>query len=348
MPFGHKIIPVPRCPRHFPASEKLSLNSVCRKEICFARISPIFNFQLNPDITLYLGLAVISKIKAREIIILVIGFFYSIKEMAVQETKEIQKLRSLIEEGLKIVVFTGAGISTESGISDYRSKGGIWDRFQPITIQEFLADEGKRREYWRRKKEMYAAMRNAQPNIGHLAIARLERSGKLMGVITQNIDGLHQKAGNQKILELHGTNREVLCLQCHKIDPFEPVYQRLLAGEEIPLCQACGGLLKPNTISFGQELDPAVLEQAVAWMRSADLVLAVGSTLIVEPAASLPRLAQRSGAKLVILNRDPTPLDSVATLVIQETAGPVLQAAVLPLSNECQSTYPKNSCRPCK
>ncbi len=248
--------------------------------------------------------------------------------MAVQETKEIQKLKGLVEQSCKIVVFTGAGISTESGVSDYRSKGGIWDRFQPVTIQEFLADEGKRREYWRRKKEMYVEMRDAQPNAGHLAIARLEKSGKLVGVITQNIDGLHQKAGTQKILELHGTNREVICLQCRKICPFDPIYERLEAGEDIPLCRDCNGLLKPNTISFGQQLDPEVLELAIAWARSADFLLAVGSTLIVEPAASIPRLAKRAGAKLAIINRDLTPADSLADLVIQTTAGPVLEAAI--------------------
>lgn len=241
---------------------------------------------------------------------------------------EIQRLRNLIQEASRIVVFTGAGISTESGVSDYRSKGGIWDRFQPVTIQEFLADEEKRKEYWRRKKELYAEMREAKPNAGHLAIHRLEKQGKLTGVITQNIDGLHQRAGNQKVLELHGTNREVICLTCGRVDPFEPVYERLLGGEEIPLCRPCGGLLKPNTISFGQALDPDVLNLAVTWARSCDLMLAVGSTLIVEPAASLPRLAKGSQAKLVIINRDPTPLDSSADLVIRETAGLLLDKAI--------------------
>lgn len=241
---------------------------------------------------------------------------------------EIVRLQSLIEESTRIVVFTGAGISTESGIADYRSKGGIWDRFQPVTIQEFLADEEKRREYWRRKKEMFAEMRDAQPNAGHLAIARLEQQGKLVGVITQNIDGLHQKAGPQKVLELHGTNREVVCLTCGRVDPFDPVYERLQGGEEIPLCLSCGGLLKPNTISFGQALDPDILHLAVNWARSADLLLAVGSTLIVEPAASLPRIAKQAGAKLAIVNRDPTPLDSMADLVLRGTAGPVLRAAI--------------------
>lgn len=244
--------------------------------------------------------------------------------MTQKNAKEPQDLRTLIEQSSRIVVFTGAGISTESGISDYRSKGGIWERFQPVTIQEFLADREKRREYWRRKKEMYAQMRDAQPNAGHLAISRLEKRNKLIGIITQNIDGLHQKAGNEKVVELHGTNREAICLNCEKVCPFDPIYERLLGGEEIPLCLECGGLLKPNTISFGQALDVEVLNLAVEWSRSSDLLLAIGSTLIVEPAASLPRIAKQAGAKFAIINRDPTPLDSLADLVIHGTAGPIL------------------------
>jgi len=248
--------------------------------------------------------------------------------MTDQNTKEIQKLRSFLKQSSRAVVFTGAGISTESGVSDYRSKGGIWDRFQPVTIQEFLADEEKRREYWHRKKEMFTEMKDAKPNAGHEAIARLEKLGKLIGVITQNIDGLHQMAGNQKVLELHGTNRETICLACARTGPFESVYQRLLQGDEIPLCRDCRGFLKPNTISFGQALVVEVLNLAIEWARNSDLMLAVGSTLVVEPAASFPRLAKRAGANLVIINRDPTPLDSLADLVLHGTAGPILAEAI--------------------
>jgi len=240
----------------------------------------------------------------------------------------IQKLKAFIQNSQKIVVFTGAGISTESGISDYRSKGGIWDRFQPVTIQEFLADEAKREEYWRRKKELYAQMRDATPGRGHLAIARLEKQQKLLGIITQNIDGLHHKAGNKKILEIHGTNREIICLSCGHIDPFDPVYERLLQGEKIPLCHDCGGLLKPNTISFGQSLDPTVLQNSVAWATSCDLMIAIGSTLIVEPAASLPRMAKEHGALLTIINRDETPLDPIADLTFMTEIGPLLDLVI--------------------
>lgn len=245
------------------------------------------------------------------------------------ETDEtIKQLRDFIESSSRIVVFTGAGISTESGISDYRSKGGLWQRFQPITIQEFLADEDKRREYWRRKKEMFHEMRDARPNAGHLAIARLEGQGKMLGVITQNIDGLHQRAGSRKVLELHGTNLEVVCLSCGRVGPFDPVYDRLEQGEEIPRCLDCDGLLKPHTISFGQPLDPDVLRQAFQWAEACDLMLALASTLIVEPAASIPRSAKSRGAALVIVNRDPTPLDPVADLVVHRTVGPLLDAVV--------------------
>ena len=253
----------------------------------------------------------------------------TLKMMSTSPIKSyIEKLRSHLQKSSRIVVFTGAGISTESGVSDYRSKGGIWDRFQPITFQEFLDEEEKRHEYWRRKKEMFAEMKNAAPNKGHLAIARLDKQGKLLGVITQNIDGFHQAAGNQMVLELHGTNREVICLQCGKVCRFDPVYERLNSGEEVPVCKDCGGLLKPNTISFGQELKREVLQQAIEWAQNCDLLLAVGSTLIVEPAASIPRTAKESGAKLVILNREPTPLDGLADLVIHAEIGPVLEAAV--------------------
>lgn len=240
----------------------------------------------------------------------------------------LEPLRALIDACSRIVVFTGAGISTESGISDYRSKGGLWERFQPVTIQEFLSNEEKRKEYWRRKKEMFVQMRDAKPNAGHLAIARLEASGKSIGVMTQNIDGLHQKAGSKKVVEIHGTNLEVICLQCEHLSPFDLVYDRLEQGEEIPLCRDCGGLLKPNTISFGQPLKPAILDLAVHLAQNCDLMLAVGSTLIVEPAASLPRLAKQSGARLAIVNREPTPLDRFADVAIHSTAGAVLRDMV--------------------
>ena len=237
---------------------------------------------------------------------------------------EAKQLIQLIANSNKSIVFTGAGISTESGISDFRSKGGLWDRYQPVTIQEFLADEEKRREYWKRKKETFADIRKAKPSRAHLLLAELEKQGRLLGIITQNIDGLHSLAGNSKVLEIHGTNREVVCLSCGKVEDFELAYRRLCDGEEILICHDCGGFLKPNTISFGQNLNTDVLRDSMAWCRRADLMLVLGSTLIVEPAASLPVMAKQHGAYLVIINRDSTPIDGMADLVFHEEITPLL------------------------
>jgi len=242
----------------------------------------------------------------------------------------VRGLFHLISEAERIVVFTGAGISTESGISDYRSKGGLWERFQPVTIQEFVASAEKRKEYWQAKLELYQSFQTTRPNAGHLAITQLETWGKLRGLITQNIDGLHQMAGTapEKILEIHGSNRETICLDCGDLKPWAEVYERLKNGEEAPLCTKCQGLLKPNTISFGQPLDPHVLQKAVEWSRDCDLFLALGSTLIVEPAASLPRLAKQSGAKLAIITLSETPLDSLSDLRINASISDTLGQAL--------------------
>lgn len=243
---------------------------------------------------------------------------------------QVGQLADFINSAKDILVFTGAGISTESGISDYRSKGGIWDRFQPVTIQEFVASEEKRREYWRRKLELYGSMKDAQPNAGHKAIRDIEKLGTLKGIVTQNIDGLHHMAGNspEKILEIHGSNRQTVCLSCGDLRPWQEVYARLTSGEKAPLCTVCSGLLKPNTISFGQELNPRVLEDSLAWAKSCDLLLAIGSTLIVEPAASIPRIAQSNGAKLVIITLSRTPLDDCADVTITDSVGKILSQAI--------------------
>ncbi|OGH56400.1 MAG: hypothetical protein A3G34_01775 [Candidatus Lindowbacteria bacterium RIFCSPLOWO2_12_FULL_62_27] len=239
-------------------------------------------------------------------------------------------LRQLLSDARRVVVFTGAGISTESGIPDYRSKSGRWSKFTPVTIQDFLASEEKRREYWAEKKELMACFERVKPNAGHIAIARMHTTGKLTGVITQNIDGLHQAAGlpDDKVVELHGTSCAVICFSCGRIDPWEAAYRRLLAGDPAPKCESCGGILKPNTISFGQSLDPAVLNRATRMVEDCDLLLAVGSILIVEPAASFPRMAKSRGARLAIVNLSDTPLDPIADVVIRAPAGEVLPAAV--------------------
>lgn len=243
---------------------------------------------------------------------------------------KIVKFSQFISHAGRVVVLTGAGISTESGISDYRSKGGLWQRFQPVTLQEFLLEEEKRREYWKHKFELLESLQTARPNEGHRAIVDLDKSGRLKGVITQNIDGLHQMAGlaDGKLLEMHGTNREIICLNCGDVSGWEIVFARLKQGDNVPLCVKCHGLLKPRTISFGQNLNPNLLDEAFRWAGESDLFLAVGSTLVVEPAASLPRIAKRNGARLVIVTLSETPLDHLADLKIEAALGTTLRQAV--------------------
>ena len=239
-----------------------------------------------------------------------------------------QQIARYLEESRRAVAFTGAGISTESGVPDFRSPGGVWSKYKPVMFQDFLASADARRQYWRMKKEGYWEMRRARPNAGHQALARLEAAGKLATVITQNIDGLHQDAGSRRVVELHGTSRSVLCLQCEaRYDP-DAIQARLESGEEIPLCDRCGGALKSATVSFGQMLPQDVLSDAINLCRGANLVLAIGSSLVVEPAASLPLQAKRDGARLVILNGTETPLDSIADVVLREPIGESLARVV--------------------
>lgn len=253
--------------------------------------------------------------------------------LSLRTMDDVEHLTQLLGRSNQITVFTGAGMSTESGLPDYRGKGGMWDRFKAVTIQQFLASQEKRIGYWTYKLYFMEHLKTAQPNAGHRAIVTLEQMGKLKGIVTQNIDGLHEMAGNskEKILEIHGTNRETVCLTCGDIRPWGEVYERLKAGEKVPLCQLCKGWLKPNTISFGQQLNQDVLAEAAEWARECDLLLAVGSTLVVEPAASLPVLAKQSGAKLVIVTLSQTPLDAMADLRLWGKAGEILPQAVEPL-----------------
>lgn len=222
------------------------------------------------------------------------------------------------------VAFTGAGISTESGIPDFRSPGGIWSQARPVPYDEFLSSESARREYWRQKVIAHREFARAAPNVGHHTLARWELAGRLRGVLTQNIDGLHQLAGSAQVVELHGTARRVRCLDCGADSDVEPWVARFWETNEPPACPDCAGRLKHATISFGQSLDPIVLQTAFAWSRAADVYLAIGSSLVVEPAASLPRKAAECGARLVIINRDPTPLDDLAQLVLRAPIGATL------------------------
>jgi NAD-dependent deacetylase len=229
---------------------------------------------------------------------------------------DLAKARDLVTRSERMVAFTGAGISTASGIADFRSPGGVWSRYRPIPIQEFLASDEARREYWRYKRETYEQMALARPNAAHAALARLEAEGRLQAVVTQNIDGLHQDAGSRKVIELHGTNRRVDCLDCGGSRPADEVQERLRGGLEVPLCDACGGFLKPATISFGQSLRTDVLDEAFGLARAADLLIVVGSSLLVYPAAAIPEEAAAAGIPLIIVNREPTPLDRRAEIVV--------------------------------
>ena len=241
------------------------------------------------------------------------------------------RVADLILASRRLVVFTGAGISTESGIPDFRSPGGIWDRFDPddFTIDRFVSDLGARRKQWRIFGEGLMTDK-AEPNAAHVAIAELHRLGKLDCVITQNIDNLHQKAGvpDDKVFELHGNMRWASCLRCGQRFPFEEIRSRLDAGEEVPDCNICSGMLKPDIVMFGEQLPVRVLEEASRRAMSCDLCIVIGSTLTVYPAAYMPIYAVRSGAGLVIINLSATPMDNKAEIVISNRAGETMVEVV--------------------
>ncbi|HEY4342862.1 MAG TPA: Sir2 family NAD-dependent protein deacetylase [Parvibaculum sp.] len=231
-----------------------------------------------------------------------------------------------IERAARVVVFTGAGISTESGIPDFRSPGGIWTKMSPIDFDEFLRSPEMRREAWRRKFEIDKTIVAAEPNKGHMAVAKLVDTGKVTHVITQNIDNLHQNSGvpAARIIELHGNGTYAKCLDCglrHELDEVRALYD---ASDGAPACKSCGGIVKSATISFGQSMPEEEMRRAEEATLACDLFLAIGSSLQVYPAAGFPIVAKRNGAKLVILNREPTGLDEIADLVIHDEIGPTL------------------------
>lgn len=221
------------------------------------------------------------------------------------------KLVELLKSSDKILVFTGAGISTGSGIPDYRGPQGVWTRRQPVYYQDFMSSEEARIEYWDEKLEGWEAFRRAQPNAVHYAAVELEKAGKLRMVVTQNIDGLHARAGTspKKLVELHGTNLWVECQTCHERSDPDPHFQNFRKSGRAPLCR-CDGYLKPATISFGQSLREDDLRRAAQAAEECDLVAALGSTLSVYPAAAIPLMAAQRGAPFVIINRGPTDLDA--------------------------------------
>jgi NAD-dependent deacetylase len=241
-------------------------------------------------------------------------------------TEVLQRVAHWLRQARSAVVFTGAGISTESGIPDFRSPGGVWSRYRTVYYDEFMNSAEARHEYWRQKCEAHREFADALPNVGHQALARWEALGWVRGVITQNIDELHQLAGSQQVWELHGTARKAGCLDCHARYDVAAFVERFLATQQTPDCPACGGRLKHATISFGQPLQPVVLQEAFQASRQADLFLAIGSSLVVEPAASMPVRAKQSGGRLVIINATETPLDSIADVVIHARIGETLAA----------------------
>jgi len=242
--------------------------------------------------------------------------------------QELDRIAGLIIQARRPVVFTGAGVSTESGIPDFRSPGGIWDRFDPdeFTYQNFIANEEGRRKYWQLGRQLYTVVRSAQPNPAHYAVAELHRLGKLDCCITQNIDNLHQKAGlpPEKVIELHGNATRARCLGCERPYSRDQIQGWLESGVEIPTCPACGGIIKPNTILFGEAMPARETLEAEQRAKGSDLFIAVGSSLVVYPAAMMPLHAKRAGAKLVIINLAETPHDPYADVRISGKAGPVM------------------------
>ncbi len=239
-------------------------------------------------------------------------------------------LADFLREARRVVVFTGAGISTESGIPDFRSPGGIWSKMQPVMFADYLTRPEARRVSWERRLAMEETWRAVKPNDGHRAVADLVRRGIVGHVITQNIDGLHQLSGvpDDKVIELHGTTRLAKCLTCGARAEVAEILAHFEKHGDAPDCKLCGGLIKTATISFGQPMPEAEMARAEAATLACDLFLVLGSSLAVYPAAGFPLAARRNGARLVIVNREETPQDRIANLVINAEIGPIMTAAV--------------------
>ena len=249
------------------------------------------------------------------------------KKLTSDALAAVDKIAGRIRNGASVVAFTGAGISTESGIPDYRSQGGLWDKFRPVYFDEFMSSKTARIEYWKQRLEMEKGLRHATPNKGHQALARLSRAGRLTAVITQNIDGLHQASGieDTKVIELHGNSRRIRCMSCSSLTSWDEAMKRISSGELAPECE-CGGYFKPDTVSFGQAMPARETREAARLSSQSDVFIAIGSTLLVQPAASMPEYVRSAGAFVVIINLSDTPFDSRCDLVIREKAGPVLDA----------------------
>jgi NAD-dependent deacetylase len=239
---------------------------------------------------------------------------------------DLDRVADLIRASERLVVFTGAGISTESGIPDYRGPNGVWARQAIPHIDTIPTDRESRLGFWQERKRRYPEMVAREPNAGHLAIAEFEQSGHLLAIVTQNIDGLHQKAGNspERVIELHGSTHVIRCTNCGRTYTGTEIQARLEAGEDDPRCPVCGGILRTGTILFGEALPEQALRVAYSASKLADVMLVVGSSLVVNPAARLPVVAKENGARLVIINQSPTPLDHLADIRIEAGAGETL------------------------
>jgi len=249
--------------------------------------------------------------------------------MSDQDT--LTRLKELLDAANRLVVFTGAGISTESGIPDFRSPGtGLWTKMKPIMFQDFVGSEEVRQQSWARRFDGERPMESAEPNKGHLAVAELVRRGTCTHLITQNVDNLHQNSGvpDEQIIELHGNATYATCLSCTKRYELEALEKQYRAAGNVTPCSDCGGIIKSATVSFGQAMPEREMGIAQGATEACDTFMVIGSSLTVHPAAGFPELAQRLGAKLIILNRDPTPLDGIADLVVHEEIGPALSFAV--------------------
>lgn len=252
-------------------------------------------------------------------------------ELRNRDTSAIARLQELVHACGSIVPFTGAGISTECGIPDFRSPGGLWTKNRPIPFDEFISSQEARNESWRRRFAMEEQFAGAKPGRGHRAIANLYRAGKVPAVVTQNIDNLHQASGipAKDVIELHGNTTVAACLDCNKRYELRWVRERMEAGNGCaPDCSDCGGYIKTATISFGQAMPDAAVRRAQDLAQSCELLVSIGSSLVVWPAAGLPLLAKRSGAMLVIINREPTDFDAIADLVVRDDIGTVLEPFV--------------------
>jgi NAD-dependent deacetylase len=240
--------------------------------------------------------------------------------------ERLEPVARLMAPSRRMVVFTGAGISTESGIPDYRGPNGVWKTNRIPTARNVRTDRASREQRWQEHRTRYPVMQAREPNAGHRAIAALERDGRVSAIVTQNIDGLHQKAGSsaERVLELHGSSHRLRCVDCGREYDSAEILERIEQGETDPRCVVCGGVLRGSTVLFGESLPQETLRRAVDASAAADLMLVVGSSLVVKPAAQLPVVARKNGAPLVIVNREATPLDEIANAVVRGDAGPVL------------------------